>query len=169
MEIRKGKKADYVCLLKIFEQARAFMKAQGNGSQWKDNRPSSELVREDLRKGRNYVVVQDREIVGTFVLLPGVEPSYAEIQGTWRNSGPYLTIHRVASAGVAKRIFQAMMDFARKEAKQQGVLSLRIDTHENNQPMRHLIQKAGFHFCGVISVDDGSPRFAYERCITDSF
>ena len=40
---------------------------------------------------------------------------------------------------------------------------LRIDTHQNNRPMRTLIPRAGFAYCGVIHLADGSPRLAYER------
>ena len=40
---------------------------------------------------------------------------------------------------------------------------LRIDTHENNKVMQHLILKNGFEKCGIIYVDDGSPRVAFEK------
>ena len=39
---------------------------------------------------------------------------------------------------------------------------LRIDTHENNRPMRHLCESRGFTQCGIIYVDDGSPRIAFD-------
>ena len=34
---------------------------------------------------------------------------------------------------------------------------------EKGIPMQYLIEKCGFSYCGVIHVDDGSPRLAYER------
>lgn len=40
--------------------------------------------------------------------------------------------------------------------------NLRIDTHEENKVMRHLIEKSGFAECGIIRVEDGSPRIAYQ-------
>lgn len=40
---------------------------------------------------------------------------------------------------------------------------MRIDTHENNKVMQHLIKKNGFQECGIIYVEDGSPRIAYEK------
>ena len=39
--------------------------------------------------------------------------------------------------------------------------NLRIDTHENNRVMQHLITKSGFTFCGHITADDGTDRLAY--------
>ena len=40
--------------------------------------------------------------------------------------------------------------------------NLRIDTHENNSTMRHLVAKHGFVRCGIIHLADGSPRIAYQ-------
>ncbi|MBE6046792.1 MAG: N-acetyltransferase, partial [Clostridiales bacterium] len=40
--------------------------------------------------------------------------------------------------------------------------NVRIDTHENNTTMQRQIEKAGFERCGIIYVEDGSPRIAYQ-------
>ena len=40
--------------------------------------------------------------------------------------------------------------------------NIRIDTHRDNRTMRHLIEKSGFARCGLIHVEDGSPRIAYQ-------
>ena len=39
---------------------------------------------------------------------------------------------------------------------------MRIDTHEDNKIMQHLIEKNGFSKRGIIFKDDGSPRVAFE-------
>ena len=39
---------------------------------------------------------------------------------------------------------------------------LRVDTHATNRAMRHLLDKEGFVYCGIIYMPDGSPRVAYE-------
>lgn len=39
---------------------------------------------------------------------------------------------------------------------------LRIDTHEDNAVMQHVIEKCGFKRCGIIYVSNGTPRIAYE-------
>lgn len=41
---------------------------------------------------------------------------------------------------------------------------LRADTHKDNNVMQHLFEKNGFERCGVIYVENGTPRFAYQRC-----
>ena len=41
--------------------------------------------------------------------------------------------------------------------------SLRADTHADNKAMQHLLEKNGFTRCGIIRVEDGTPRIAYQR------
>ena len=40
---------------------------------------------------------------------------------------------------------------------------LRIDTHRDNRIMQRLIEKHGFTYCGIIWLEDGTERLAYER------
>jgi RimJ/RimL family protein N-acetyltransferase len=42
--------------------------------------------------------------------------------------------------------------------------NIRIDTHQANQKMIHLIDKAGFHRCGIIYTHNGTKRIAFQRC-----
>lgn len=41
--------------------------------------------------------------------------------------------------------------------------NLKIDTHEDNKIMQHLLEKYGFLKCGTIWLEDGSPRIAYQK------
>ena len=41
--------------------------------------------------------------------------------------------------------------------------SLRADTHADNKIMQHLLEKNGFARCGIIHVEDGTPRVAYQK------
>ena len=91
-------------------------------------------------------------------LLLGEEPTYRVItDGRWRSSAPYGTIHRVASDGSVRGIAQACFDFCKQHCDY-----LRIDTHADNIPMQNAIEKAGFHRCGMVAMEDGSPRIAYD-------
>jgi GNAT superfamily N-acetyltransferase len=79
----------------------------------------------------------------------------------------YTAVHRVAVAlasrgtGVAGEILR----FAEQKAKEHGHASLRIDTHEGNVVMRRMLEKNGFVYCGVIFLQDGAERVAYEKCV----
>ena len=37
-----------------------------------------------------------------------------------------------------------------------------MDTHADNAPMRHLLEKSGFSHRGTIYVEDGTPRLAFD-------
>ena len=41
--------------------------------------------------------------------------------------------------------------------------NLRIDTHEKNIPMQRCLAKNGFARCGIIYLEDGDPRIAYQK------
>lgn len=45
--------------------------------------------------------------------------------------------------------------------------NLRIDTHADNATMLRRIDEAGFTYCGVVRMDDGSPRRAYQRVMPE--
>ena len=97
-------------------------------------------------------------LVAYFALLPSPEPTYSYIDGAWLTDEPYGVIHRMASYPAAHGIFAAIMDFAAAR-----YAHLRIDTHRDNRIMRHLIEKHGFTYCGIIWLTDGTERLAYER------
>ena len=50
-------------------------------------------------------------------------------------------------------------------AKEKGVTSIKIDTHEDNEPMRRSLIKNGFDYCGIIYLTDGNKRVAYEKLL----
>ena len=148
-------------ILQIYGRARRFMKESGNTSQWKDGFPPESLLAEDIRAGHLYVVrdVKDKTIHGVFAFIIGDDPTYARIeQGRWLSDTEYGTLHRVAGDGTVHGIFAAAVAFCEEK-----VSHLRIDTHEDNHVMQHLIVKSGFQKCGIIHVEDGSPRIAYEK------
>lgn len=120
--------------------------------------PAPTLLESDLQKNALYVCVSENRTVGAFALLLGEEPTYRVItDGRWRSNAPYGTIHRVASDGSICGIAQVCFDFCKQYCDY-----LRIDTHANNLPMQNTIEKAGFHRCGMVAMEDGSPRIAYD-------
>ena len=41
--------------------------------------------------------------------------------------------------------------------------SIRIDTHADNRPMQTSLSRLGFVYCGIIYVENGDSRQAYQR------
>ncbi len=98
--------------------------------------------------------------VGYFALIPGIEKTYLKIEGgRWiDNDASYCTIHRLGSTKASRGVARACFEWSWDQCH-----NLRIDTHEDNGIMRHCIEKFGFAYCGVIRLEDGSPRLAYQK------
>ena len=77
--------------------------------------------------------------------------------GKWSSDHPYGTIHRIAGDG-SGGILHASVEYCLTKTDY-----LRIDTHADNRIMQGAIAKEGFTYCGIIYVEDGSPRLAYDR------
>lgn len=158
MKIELANKMDLDKLLEIYREAREFMKNSGNKTQWGDNKPSKETLERDIENKNLYKVVDFDEIVGAFALIYGEDKTYLEIDGKWLNDEPYATLHRVASSGKARGIMSEIIKFSEEKFE-----NLRIDTHKNNHKMLDKIRENGFTYCGVIKIDDGSPREAFQK------
>jgi RimJ/RimL family protein N-acetyltransferase len=40
---------------------------------------------------------------------------------------------------------------------------VRIDTHADNKVMQHVLEKRGFRRTGIIYLENGDPRIAFEK------
>lgn len=156
--IRKATQTDLKAALEIYRAARSFMAANGNPTQWGSTYPAPELLDEDIRLGRLYVDIQNGRVCGVFMFAIGDDPTYARIEdGAWLNNSSYGVIHRVASDGTVPGVMSRCVAFCRSRHPH-----LRIDTHADNLVMQGLLAAEGFTRCGIIYVEDGSPRIAYE-------
>ncbi len=158
MVIEKSKIGNLNEIMRIYEYARGIMRENGNPNQWKDVNPPKETIIADIENGHHYSMWKDDEICGVFAFIIGEDETYRFIDGKWLNEEIYGTIHRVASSGRVRGIFEVCLAFC--ESK---IPNIRIDTHEDNKIMQHLVEKNGFQECGIITVADGSPRKAYQK------
>ena len=145
-------------ILQIYAHARSFMAANGNPNQWGKTNPPRETLEADIAEEKLYVAEKGNMICGVFFFHTGEDPTYHKIyKGAWLSDTPYGTIHRIASRG-SGGLFAACVAFCLQKCSH-----LRIDTHEDNHIMQHVIEKAGFQRRGIIYIADGTPRIAYER------
>lgn len=157
--IRNADLSDLKEIMDIYEYARKFMKQTGNRNQWANKFPPENLIKEDIEKKQLYIIEKSGFICGVFAFIIGNDPTYSIIKnGEWLSYEKYGTVHRVASNGKSKGIFNEIITFC--ESK---INHLRIDTHKDNKIMQHLIEKNGFYKCGIIYVTDGTSRLAYEK------
>ena len=182
MTVRRATYDDIPRIMEICGEARSIMRADGNMNQWTNGYPSEDAIRADIDRGVAYIIESaanhrdepsaigvgrrnpsSSETVGYFAFIPGTEPTYLEIEGgEWLDeSGPYCTIHRLASTVSSRGVAETCFSWCWERC-----CNLRIDTHEDNRIMRHCIEKFGFTYCGVIHLLNGDPRLAYQKVRT---
>ncbi|MBS5114313.1 MAG: N-acetyltransferase [Erysipelotrichaceae bacterium] len=156
--IRQANFNDLKTIMEIYDIARVYMLNSNNPTQWKEGYPSQALIENDIKQGHLYVIEYHHQIHGVFMFFVGKDPTYDNIEnGQWLNELDYGVIHRVASDGKVKGIFNECVAFCKQQ-----INNLKIDTHFDNQTMQHVICKNGFKKCGVIYVEDGTARIAYQ-------
>ena len=166
MTIRKTDSSDIVALCKIFDEARKTIAALGI-DQWQNGYPSREVIEGDISKEQSFCVADEGGIIATFALIYDGEPTYDKIyEGEWLDAdAEYVAMHRVAISvacrgrGVSTKI----VGFAENEVKKLGRKYLRIDTHRGNVVMRRMLEKHGFIYRGIIYLENGDERVAYEK------
>ena len=167
MQFRKAVAADLDTLCDILTHAKAAIKSLGI-DQWQKGIPNPDMLAADIERGEGHVLEQDGQIAayGCFIFDP--DPTYKNIyEGQWHSVGDYLAIHRVmvSPAFLRHSCGGQLMDCAAELAKSKGVSILRIDTHRGNLPMQGMIGKSGFTYCGIIYLEDGDERLAFDKQI----
>lgn len=159
--IRTAQWEDLPRILKIYADAREFMRANGNPGQWGNTHPAEQYLREDIPLQRLFVCTEGADILAVFFYEQGIDPCYVEIEdGQWLNEDPYGVIHRIAVARQGNGVAGFCIDWALRQCP-----NLRIDTHKNNIPMQRLLAKHGFVRCGTVYVGDHMASIAFHKSI----
>lgn len=159
MEIRKTRPEELEEVMEIYAHARKFMAEHGNPNQWKNTNPSEERIRQDIAEGKSYVCTAENEILGVFYFAIEDDPTYAKIyEGTWANAKKYGVVHRIASAGKAKGVGSFCVNWAFEQFP-----NIKIDTHHDNIVMQNMLKKNGFSYCGIIYLENGEERLAFQK------
>ncbi len=158
-EIRKADMGQLEQILKIYAHARQFMAEHGNPNQWGNVNPPAEQVKRDIEAGDSYVCMAGEEIAAVFYFRIGEDPTYRIIeQGRWIDDGPYGVVHRIAASGIVKGAGSFCVGWAFARCG-----SLRIDTHRDNLVMQNMLKKNGFTYCGIIHLENGDERLAFQK------
>lgn len=169
MNIRKSTVNDLQYLMKIFHYAQRYL-ASLNVDQWQDGYPDEARILKDIDNKESYLVAnKEGEIIATYMFSTSKEPNYAIIDGNWMTSenAVYGVIHRIAvgenckQKGVGKKI----ISLCEEKLKKQGIPSMRIDTHQDNLGMQHILKSLNYSYCGIITVESGAFRLAFEKLL----
>ncbi len=159
MEIRKTEERDVPFAAEIYKLARKFMHSSGNPNQWRTEYPSEVSIRADMAEGASYVCLDEGEVVAVFYFKIGEDKTYKKIyDGEWLTDEDYATIHRIAvkyhGRGIVGFCFDEMFKI---------FPNIKIDTHRDNIPMQKALIKRGFKYCGMIFLESGDERIAFQK------
>ena len=157
--IRHATVADVERIMEVLNAAKQVMRNAGNAHQWINGYPNVEAIMLDIERNGAIVIEDDGTIVAYFAMLPSPEPTYAKIyDGKWLDDTlPYHVVHRMGAVPTAHGIFDSAMDYCFSIDP-----NIRVDTHRDNTIMQHLFIKRGFQYCGIIYLDNGDERLAYQ-------
>lgn len=165
LRFRAATELDLPAIKRIIEEAQEKLRKE-HVDQWQNGYPTDDILRQDITNKNCFVMIDAEDcLIGSFTLIMGDDPNYEVIKGAWKSNNSYVVLHRLAIAsrfqhlGLARKCFS----FIEQKAKSCSIRSFRVDTHEDNLPMRNLLESVGFAYCGIIRVADGTPRRAYEK------
>ena len=174
MLIRATTVHDVDAVSEIYAYAKAAFAAAGI-PQWQAAYPNADTVNGDIAAGIGYVLCDDSgKIIGAQALTTTPEEAYFQIRGgSWLTpaEGPYVTVHRIAvgEGSRGKGWSKRLLSYAEDLAREKGLASVRVDTHEQNAVMRNLLVSSGYVLCGTIILlegdEKGAPRLCYEKTV----
>ena len=167
MKFRQAKISDLDQIVEIIELSKKYFK-ETKIDQWQDGYPAKEDLRRDIESGNSYVLTNKDEIVATTVISLDGESTYNSIfNGEWITNEDYIVMHRVAvhDKYKGKGIFKELIKEAEILALNKGISSIKIDTHRDNISMQRAVVKNDFKKCGIIYLEDGSERIAFEKVL----
>lgn len=164
MILRKTKLNDINRVMEIINQAKQYFK-NNNIDQWQEGYPNEESIKEDIMNEEAYVLEDNGKILGTCMVTIQGEPTYHTIDGKWLFNEDYVCVHRIAIDEQYKGAGLASIILDQAIAMYPNFHSVRMDTHEDNLSMQRFLTKYGFVFCGIITLQNGAPRRAYEKRI----
>lgn len=159
MIIRKATETDFPEISDIYSNARIFMSEHGNACQWGNGYPPASLIKSDIKNGKLYLALENDCLVCVFYFAVENDPTYAHIEnGSWKNDSPYGVVHRIASSHKVKGGARFCLNWAFEKCG-----NLKIDTHRDNIPMQNLLKSLNFEYCGIIHIDNGDERIAFQK------
>ncbi|MDC7286512.1 GNAT family N-acetyltransferase [Blautia schinkii] len=163
--IERAKIEDVELCNEILNDGRKFQQAQGF-VQWTEEYPNIDTIYQDIKDGIGYVIKIDGKIAGYLCIGFSGEPAYAHIKGAWSVEQDYAVVHRMAFSKefVGIGLADTAFGLIEKVCLDRKVPYIRINTGLPNKRMQHVLEKNGFHKCGVI-VFQGGEKIAYDKLL----
>lgn len=167
MKFRNAKVSDIDRIMFIINQAQEYLRNKGV-DQWQGNYPNKDIIINDINIKIGYVLEKDDDIVATVAVSFNDEGTYDKIyKGKWITNNEYAVLHRIAvdNKQKGKRLSSVIIAKVEDMCIKRGIRSVKVDTHRKNESMQKMLNNNGFTRCGIIYLEDGSERVAYEKVI----
>lgn len=168
MKFRRAKISDLDQIVDIIEQSKKYLK-EVKVDQWQNGYPEKNDLRKDIEGQNSYVLVNGNDVLATTAISLNEESTYNSIfHGEWLTEEEYMVMHRVAvhSNYKGKGLFKELIKEAKKIALSNNIHSIKIDTHKDNISMQKALFNNDFEKCGIIYLEDGSERIAFELVLS---
>lgn len=167
MIFRKSTLEDVDTIMNIIKEAQKYF-IDAKIDQWQNNYPNLEIIKNDIISNNGYVLIKDNDLCAIVTVSFNDESTYNAIyEGRWLSNEDYAVIHRIAVKSNYKRL--GLSSFIIKQVEElclkNNVHSIKVDTHRDNIVMQNTLKKNGFKYCGIIYLDNGSERLAFEKLI----
>jgi len=167
MEFRIAADSDIDKIMSIIGQAKEYLRDKGV-DQWQDNYPNIGIIMKDIEKRICYVMEKDGQVIATAAISFNDEKTYDKIyDGKWITENDYAVVHRIAVDNNYKgqRISSEILARVEEMCSNRNIHSIKMDTHKHNESMRKMLSNNGFKYCGIIYLENGNERVAYEKVI----
>ena len=167
MIFRRATELDIDAIMIIIQQAQEAFREAGI-SQWQNQYPNPERIQEDIANSYGYVVEEKHKIIATVAFSFDGDSNYLiPVEGLWQTKEPYAVIHRIAihEHYQGKETSRFLMENLYTLAEEKEMQGIRVDTHTDNMKMKSYLKKNGFTFMGIIRLQDGALRDAFEKRI----
>ena len=167
MKFRKTTIEDINNVMNIINEAKEYFR-KNRIDQWQNGYPNSDTIHTDIKNNSSYILESENKILATAMVSFEEDKTYKNIyNGEWLNNGDYAVIHRIAVSENSKGNGIASTIIRKEEnlCKENKVQSIKVDTHKDNISMQKLLRKNDFKYCGIIYLEDGSERIAFEKLI----
>lgn len=168
MKVRPAKKDDLDDIMSVVHRLQKEYFEKNEIPQWQNGYPSRETFLKDIEDRSLFVMYLGECLIGFASIKYAAEPTYSVIEnGNWEKDDSYLVIHRFGINPDWHKMGMGttLIAIADKICEANSISSIRADTHEKNAGMIALLEKSGFKKRGIIHLENGDPRLAFEKNI----
>lgn len=166
--IRLAKVTEIPQILDLTRACGAALRAEGI-FQWTADYPSETAFRQDVDRGELWVLETTEGISGTMTLSETMDREYEAVRWlTPQGNQRYLHRLGIHPALQGKGLAQQLMDHAERMARQQGAVSIRLDTFSRNARNQRFYEMRGYHRLGAVYFPGQSPYpfYCYEGILS---